>query len=114
MALQICPLLGYRFVTHNNGVTGKCCSLCGPCQGYITSGSCDNDSLETAVRGAGVVVRQAPVSKDVNIEAEEVMALEFTLAKPYPACCVFTSCSLATALNNGEYSASVVTPLPTG
>jgi hypothetical protein len=28
-------LLGNRFVTCNNGVTGKQCSLCSPCDSYV-------------------------------------------------------------------------------
>jgi hypothetical protein len=33
-------------------------------------------------------------------------------AEPYPACCVFTSCSLATASNSGDHSASHAQVLP--
>jgi hypothetical protein len=34
------------------------------------------ERLETAVRKVGVVVRQLPTSKDVNMEAEEATTLE--------------------------------------
>jgi hypothetical protein len=90
------PLLDDVFLTCNNGVTGKRCSLrgpfdiymthqmncreicflCGPCRGYITSSNCDYKRVfETAVRRVGVV-RQSSASKDVNTEAEEATALE--------------------------------------
>jgi hypothetical protein len=41
------------------------------------------ESLEMAVRRAGIVARQSPASQDVNTEAEEATALE-AVTRPQP------------------------------
>jgi hypothetical protein len=50
-------------------------------------------------------------SASANLHNSQITAAP---AKPFAACYVFTSCSLATASNSGDFSASVLTSLLSG
>jgi hypothetical protein len=49
-------------------------------------------------------------SATTNLHNSQITSLN----KPFPACCVFTSRSLASATNSDDSSVSVLTPLPAG
>jgi hypothetical protein len=113
-----------RFVTRNNGVTGKqrslrgpCssfvtqyyynywkrCFLCSPYQGYITRSSCNYERvLRRQLEEQKSVVRHSTFSKDVNTEAEEATALEAVTRRlrRLSACCseLYSVCELSIPL----------------
>jgi hypothetical protein len=75
------PLLGNRFITRNNGVTGKWYSLRGPCDIYVKQQQKNCWERCFPCRPCrGILSRtsqqQSPASKDLNTETEEATVLE--------------------------------------